>query len=83
MKLGGMRWRMNGWNEDEEEANSNVVSQHSRRHTEETTTNCWLRQCFSNYGPRTTSGPRGVSFWSFKKDRRKNKIQINFVSYYN
>jgi hypothetical protein len=41
-----------------------------------------LEQCFSNYGPRTTSGPRGASLLSFKKDRRKNKIQINFVSYY-
>jgi hypothetical protein len=41
-----------------------------------------LGQCFSNYGPRTASGPRGVSLWSFTKDRRKKKNQIHFVSYY-
>jgi hypothetical protein len=33
-----------------------------------------LEQRFSNYGPRTTSGAQGVPLWSFKKDRRKNKI---------
>jgi hypothetical protein len=40
-----------------------------------------LRQRFSNYGSRT-SGPRGVPLWSFKKDRRTNKIQMNLVSHY-
>jgi hypothetical protein len=41
-----------------------------------------LWQRFSNYGPRTTSGPRVVASWSFKKDRRKNRIQMNCVSRY-
>ena len=41
-----------------------------------------LGQRFSNYGPRTTCGPRGLSLWSFKKDRRKNRIQMNCVSHY-
>jgi hypothetical protein len=41
-----------------------------------------LEQRFSNYGPRTTSGPRGVSLWSFKKGRTKNEIQMNCVSHY-
>jgi hypothetical protein len=35
-----------------------------------------LNQRLSNYGPRTTSGPRGVPLWSFKKDRRKNEMRI-------
>ena len=42
----------------------------------------FCEQRFSNYGPRTTCGPRGLPLWSFKKDRRKNIIQINFVSLY-
>ena len=37
---------------------------------------CVIDQRFSNYGPRTTYGPRGLSLWSFRKDRRKNKIQM-------
>jgi hypothetical protein len=41
-----------------------------------------LEQRFSNYGRRTTSGPRGIPLWSFKKGRRKNKIQMNCVSHY-
>ena len=41
-----------------------------------------LWQRFSNYGLRTTYGPRGLPLWSFKKDRRKNKIQMNCVSHY-
>jgi hypothetical protein len=41
-----------------------------------------LDQRLSNYGPRTTSGPRGVPLWSFKRDRRKNKIQMNCVYEY-
>jgi hypothetical protein len=41
-----------------------------------------IRQRFSNYGPRTTSGPRRVPLWPSKKDRRTNKIQMNCVSHY-
>ena len=39
-------------------------------------------QRFSNYGPRTTCGPRRLPLWSFKEDIRKNKIQMNFISDY-
>jgi hypothetical protein len=35
-----------------------------------------LNQCFSNYGPRTASGPRGVPLWSYKKDRKKNLNEL-------
>jgi hypothetical protein len=41
-----------------------------------------VTQRFSNYGPRTTSGPRGVPLWFFKKDIRKNQIQMNCLSHY-
>ena len=44
--------------------------------------NVGLVQRFSNYGPWTTCGPQGLSLWSFKKDRRKNKIQMNCVLHY-
>ena len=41
-----------------------------------------LNQCFSNYGPWTTSAPRGLPLWSFKKCRRKIQIQINCLSHF-
>ena len=31
-----------------------------------------LGQRFSNYGPRTTCGPRDLPLWSFKEIRKKN-----------
>ena len=37
---------------------------------------------FSNYGPRTTCGPRDLPLWSFKIYRRKIKIQMNCISHY-
>jgi hypothetical protein len=44
--------------------------------------NIRLKQRFSNYGLQTTSGPQGLPLWFFKKDRRKNNIQMNCVSHY-
>ena len=41
-----------------------------------------LGQRFTNYGPRTTCGPRDLPFWSFKKYRRKIKIQMHCISHY-
>ena len=41
-----------------------------------------LKQRLSNYGPRTTCGPRGMPFWSLKKDSRKNRIQMKSISLY-
>ena len=39
-------------------------------------------QCFSNYVPRSTSDPRGLSLWFFKKDRRKNILQFTISHYW-
>ena len=39
-------------------------------------------QHFSTYDLWTTCGPRGLPLWSFKKDRRKTKIQMNCISHY-
>ena len=37
---------------------------------------------FSNYGLRITSGPRDLPLWSFKKYRRKMKIQMICILHY-
>jgi hypothetical protein len=34
-----------------------------------------IQQRFSNYGPRTTNGPRGVPLWSSKKAEEKIKFK--------
>ena len=41
-----------------------------------------VQKCFSNYGPWTTCGPRGLPLWSFNKVKRNNNITINCTSHY-